>query len=104
MSSIVQQDTNFGLYPTSPWNPHYKKDLVSNPAWWEAWINLHKSVGPFSINKNFFKQIYTAYKIQRESNFKLNTLTDPIIEQFIHLFFCFFLNIESHLKLIFSNH
>ena len=40
MSSIGQQGMSFGSYPTNlPLNPHYKKDVVLNPVWWEAVMN-----------------------------------------------------------------
>ena len=31
---------NLWHFPAPFPDPHYKKDLVPNPAWWEAWINL----------------------------------------------------------------
>ena len=41
MTSIDQQHMSLGSSATSPTsNPHYKKDLVSNSAKWEAQISI----------------------------------------------------------------
>ena len=43
MTSITQQNVHeFSLVhdPPLPQNTIIKKDLVSNPAWWEAWLTI----------------------------------------------------------------
>ncbi len=39
MISIDQQHMNLDSCTTSfSLDPHFKKDLVSNPGWWQVWI------------------------------------------------------------------
>ena len=39
MTNIIWLDTSLcHSQPLPPLNPHYKKDLVLNPVWWEAYI------------------------------------------------------------------
>ena len=41
MNNIDKQYMSLNLCATSSFpDLHFKKDLVSNPAWWEVWINI----------------------------------------------------------------